>query len=492
MRLFCAALQHESNRFSPLPTDIASFREGALYIPSTGEGRALIDAVTDGLSLGGVLRSRGHDVAHGIIASAQPGAPVNRRDYEFLRGELLENLQAALPVDAVFLFLHGAMLADGYDDCEGDILERVRALVGPDVPIGVELDLHGNFTERMCANSDILVACKEYPHIDFTDRAFELIRMLEDAASGGVKPTQAIARVPMVGTYFTTRQPMRDFVDEIKAMERAGEALSISLGHGFAWADSPLAGGSVVVVTDNDRDRARGLAEALADRFFSLRREIVVPRRGVDDILDEAQGASEGPIVIADTTDNPGGGAPGDSTFLLRGVFERGMRDVAIAMIWDPMAVQTAMRAGEGAEIPLRIGGKASAWSGAPLDLRVRVTRLRDDGSQLAQGVRVPFGPAAAVMCDGVEIVLNTLRNQTFSTECFTEMGIDPKEKRYLIVKSHQHFHETFSPFAKLILYAAPPGVVNMDYRAETFRSLERPMWPIDRTPFSAYGREWR
>jgi microcystin degradation protein MlrC len=489
--MFCATLSHETNRFSPIPTDIDSFREFYLYLPSTGEGAQVLDDTMEGVNLFQSILRRGHDVVCGLAASAQPSMPTIRGDYELLRDELLDNLRAALPVDAVVLFMHGAQLAEGYDDCEGDVLERVRQLVGPDVPIGVEFDLHGNVTQAMFDNADILMACKEYPHIDFEERAEQLIELMERTVRGEIRPVMHLQRVPMLGTYFTTREPMRGFVDEVAALEDATRLLSISLCHGFAWNDIADAGACVIAVSNGDEQLAQATAEGLGNRWFALRERIATRGRSIEDALDQALAAPRGPVVIADMPDNPGGGAPGDSTFLLRAMLERGVTEAALAMIWDPMAVQLARRAGVGAEVPLRIGGKTGPSSGPPLDVMARVTALRDDAEQNAQGMRVPLGPAAAIQVDGVSVVLNSLRNQTFSPECFTELGIDPRDKRILVVKSHQHFHEHFAAMASEIIYATPPGTVDMSFRHVVLDKVRRPIWPLDPVPFEAYGKRW-
>ena len=494
MRVFCATLSHETNPHSPIPTNIESFREFYLYLPSTGEGAHYLDGPLEGVNLARYVKDRGHDVVCGLAASAQPSMPVNRRDYELLRDEMLTSLRNALPVDAVMLFLHGAQMAVGYDDCEGDLLTRIRALVGPDVPIGVEFDLHGNVTARMVEAADILVACKEYPHTDFEERCEHLLRLIERTVARQIRPAMHRVRIPMLGTYFTTRQPMRAFVDSLTALEGHDGVLSVSLCHGFSWAGTAETGATMIVVYDrNQRDEewGRRIAGDCAQRFFALRDQVATRARSEDEALHEAEKYREYPVVIADMADNPGGGAPGDSTFLLEAMLARRMRDAALAMICDPVAVQTAMRAGVGASLPMRIGGKAGRASGRPLDVQARVIAVSNEASQMAQGMRMSLGPAAALEVAGIQIVLNSIRAQTFTPECFTALGIDPLRQKYLVVKSHQHFHEHFSQFAAHIIYASPPGTLSADFRTAPLGDVPRPVWPVDPTPFHAFGMEW-
>lgn len=491
MKLFCASMIHETNTFSPIQTDLASFLDIALYLPSTGLGRELVDQPFEGVNIGMLARSRGHCVVDGLMASAEPSAPLRRADYERLRQEVVDGLRGALPVDAVALFLHGAQVARGYEDCEGDLIAHVRELVGDTTPIAVEIDPHANVTPPMVENTSILVSSQEYPHVDFADRAAHMLDLLERTVAGRIRPEIALVRVPIFGSFYTTRQPMRDFVDRTLARQGHDGILSVSLIHGFPWADIPEAGAAVVVVSDGRRGHAEQTAQHIAGEFFALREQIVVEKVGTEEALDRALRSERGPVVIADTTDNPGGGAPGDSTFLLRGLLERGVTNAALGMIWDPVAVELARSAGEGAELPLRIGGKACPLSGQPVDVSAKVMRLRDDATQDAQGRNAPLGRAAALRANGIEIVINSLRQQVFDPACFTAFGIEPRDKRIVVVKSHQHFFQTFGPFAGEVIYSCPPGVVQRDFRALPYRRITRPVWPIDTPPFQAFGRAW-
>lgn len=492
MRFFNATLSHETNRFSPIPTSLDSYREFYLYLPSTGEGADVLKAPMEGVNLHAAIKRRGHEAICGLAASAQPSRPTRRADYEHLRDELLANLHGAGPVDTVALFLHGAQIAEAYDDCEGDILSHVRSVVGPNTPIGVMLDLHGNVTDKMLNDSDLLIACKEYPHFDFEDCAENLINLLERTARKEIAPVQRLVRVPMVGTYFTTSEPMRTFVDELYEHERQGNALAVSVCHGFAPADIADAGASVIAITDRSKDQAQEMAVSTAQKLFDLRQAIATPFVSCSEAVSQALMTREGPVIIADVTDNPGGGAPGDSTFLLREMITRDVTDAAVAMIWDPEAASLAARAGEGAHLTMRIGGKMGPTSGDPLDVEAKVLCVRTDAYQTGQSMHCPFGLAAAIDIGGIEVILYSLRNQTFTPQCFTEFGIDPAARRLLVVKSQQHFYEHFSALAKKIIYATPPGTVDMALKSIPLRNVRRPAWPLDEPPFSAFGRTWK
>ncbi|MET0272723.1 MAG: MlrC C-terminal domain-containing protein, partial [Phenylobacterium sp.] len=336
------------------------------------------------------------------------------------------------------------------------------------------------------------LACLEYPHVDFDDRAVQMAGIVERAARGEIAPVNVRRRVPMLGTYYTTTSPMRELVDWAKSHEGRDGILAVSVTHGFAWADVADCGAGVVVCSDGDPDRAGVLADEIADRYFALREPIRSPRIGAEDAVALALAHDGAPVIIADTTDNPGGGAAGDSTFLLRALLDAGVENAALGMLWDPVAAEFAIRAGVGARIPLRIGGKIGPASGDPIDVMATVLACRTDATQNAQGATSPLGPSALIQVDGVRIVLNSLRDQVFDPACFEAFGLDPRTCDIVVVKGQQHFHATFAPFLSKVIYAAPPGTVNMDYRTMTFERIPMPMYPINEPPFEAFGREWR
>jgi microcystin degradation protein MlrC len=490
VRVFLAALAHETNTFSPLATTRRSFEEGLLHHrgdAGTLEKARQFAGYNDALE---IARERGDECIAGMCAWAQPGGPLPRADYEELRDELLADLRAAGKVDFVFLILHGAMVAQGpYADCEGDILRRVRAVAGDSTPVGALLDLHGNVTEEMAADGTILVACKEYPHVDYPQRADELYELLTRAAQGRLRPRTLLHRVPMLGIMGTTEQPMRGFVRRMQDCEREPGILSVSAMHGFPWSDTPHTSAAMIVVHDASdaraEEKANRLARDLSSEFFSLRRSAPAQRLPIPEALDAAQRESRRlvhrPVVIADGSDNPGGGAAGDSTFVLRALLERGMTGAALGMIWDPESVARAKEAGVGGEVVLGIGGKNGPMSGDPLRASVRVLAFREAASQRGFGeLRDELGPAVAVRVGGVDVVLNSVRQQVFSPDCFTELGIDPASKLFVVVKSTQHFRAHFDALAGATVYCDAPGALNANLSALPYRHLRRPLWPLD------------
>ncbi|HJQ57001.1 MAG TPA: M81 family metallopeptidase, partial [Vineibacter sp.] len=298
--IFTATLGTETNTFSSLPTGLRLFEETCLFRKAS-YGK---DVPMFGLPLAvwrRMAEARGWTVVESLCAFAQPAGKTVRKVYEDFRDEIVADLKAALPVDAVLLSLHGAMVAEGYDDAEGDLLAHVRRTVGPDVPIGVELDLHANVGRLKLDNATAIVLFKEYPHIDVADRAVEVFDIIAGALDGKTRPVMGWFDCRMVGLFHTTRQPMRGFVDKCAALEGKDGVLSVSVIHGFPWADVADMGSKILVVTNGDKPRAERLARDLGRTFFDLRHETQPPYTTLEQALTRAQSHNlPKPLVIAD------------------------------------------------------------------------------------------------------------------------------------------------------------------------------------------------
>ena len=487
MRVFAGGIETETNTFSPMPTGLADFEviRGA-DLDESGDMGGFAGPFN-------IFRQRcqerGWEYIFSLYAFAQPAGTTVRAVYESLRDELLTALEAALPVDIVLLPLHGAMVAQGYDECETDIVARVREIVGPDVKIGVELDLHCDVTQELIDYADAVVIFKEYPHTDINDRAEELFSIIADAAEGKVKPTMALYDPRMIGMFLTPYEPMRGFVDAMIEREGAPGVLSLSLAHCFPWADVPTCGAMMLAVTDDDPALAAELAQEFGQRFFALRHQLELPSLSLDEALDKALANKARPVVVADQADNAGGGAPSDSTFVLRALLDRGVTEAALGMIWDPIAVRVAMSAGEGATLDLRLGGKMGPMSGDPLDLRVTVSGVIPDMHQYwpqTDGeLAIPCGDSVALHCQGIDIIVNSDRGQVLSPTVFSNFGIDPAAKRLLVVKSTQHFYAGFAPIAAEIIYMAGPGAIPPRFTEIPYQRADLRKYPWLDDPFA-------
>jgi microcystin degradation protein MlrC len=490
MRLFAATLATETNTFAPMPTGLVDFQGAGGYFPA---GQHPPQATLFSAPLVAARQratEQGHTLAEGLVAMAQPSGTTTRAAYETLRDQLLADLQAAMPVHVVLLGLHGAMVADGYDDCEGDLLQRVRSLVGPGVVVGAELDPHCHLSETMVARADLLVAFKEYPHTDAMPRALELVDLCLAQAQGRIRPVAAVADTGMVSIIHTTREPGRGFVDRIQGMEGRNGVLSISIAHGFPWGDVADMGTRVLVYTNANaaanadatqaRAQAERLAKDLASEMYAMRETLMRPYPGIDAALDQALAVPDGPVVLADSADNAGGGAASDATFVLRRLLERGITRAALGPLWDPGAVRIAFAAGVGATLALRIGGKVGPMSGAPLDAVCTVLALKPQLVMTGLGdTQQPMGDCALVQTQGVSIVLCSVRSQAFDTDLFTQLGCELLQQQLVVVKSSQHFYASYAKIAKAVIYIDAPGSVTQDLNSLPYRKVQRPRWPL-------------
>ncbi len=479
-RIFTAALATEINTFSPLPVDFQSFKDQMLFRP--GEHPDRPTTVTGPLFvLREVAKDNNWAIVEGTCASAPPGGTVNRQTYEMLRDEILGQLEAALPLDAVVLGLHGAMVAHGYDDCEGDLLERVRKIVGPDVLIASEFDPHCHWTRAMTDALDIAVLYKEFPHVDSLERAREMIALAERALNGAIKPELAVYDCRMIDVLPTSQEPMKSFLAKMFEIERSdAKILNVSVAHGFRAADVPDMGTKVVITVDGDHAHGHRLAKDLAKELFDNHGKSMPPLLTAEDAIAQALASPHRPVVLVDTWGNPGGGVPGDNTFLLKAMLEAKVSDAAFATIWDPMAVRVCHAAGEGAVLPLRFGGKSCAGIGDPIDAEVTVIKIADNATQNFVDAIVSLGPAAVIQVDGIEVILNTHRTQTFEPNIYTNLGIPPKDRKILALKSTNHFYKGFAAISDEIIYVECDGVYPSDYLTAGYTKIRRPLYPID------------
>ncbi len=476
-RVFLGSIATETNTFSPLRTDLQDFKD-SFYAPpgQHPETPTLCSAIYP------VARARaaqyGWQLVEGTATWAEPGGIVNQQTWEYLRDQLLTELRAAMPVDIVLLGLHGAMVAQGCLDCEGELIAAVREIVGPGVIIGATFDPHSHLSEKRVENADLITVFKEFPHTDFVDVAEALVDLTHRMEIGDITPDISTFDCRMIEVLPTSREPMRGFVDRIKALEGKDDILSISVIHGFMAGDVPDLGSKIVVVTNAARGKGDALADRLGRELFALRGTTRPEFLRPEDALDRAVAAARHPVVIADVWDNPGGGVPGDSTIILRELMAREVQNTALASIWDPIAVRTCISAGVGAELRLRFGAKMSADGGDPIDADVTVRNVVRNAVQSFGTSVVPLGDSVWIEVGGIDIILNTVRSQVFNPDIFTNLGIDPTTKTLLVVKSTNHFHDAFSRISSDILYAAVDGPYPNDPATNDYKHLTRAIWP--------------
>jgi microcystin degradation protein MlrC len=489
MRIFIATLGTETNTFASFPTGLDDFKaclwsEGAIETfpssPWTGPGQIWLRRG----------QAEGWEVIQSLHAFAMPAGNTIRADYEFMRDRILSDLAQAGPVDAVLLYLHGAMVADGYDDCEGDLVTRIRAQVGPGTRIGVELDLHGHVDETVVSAADIIVIYKTYPHIDHNERAEDVFNLIKRLLAGEIAPKMALFDCKAMGLFPTTMEgPMIDFSAAIIAAEGKDSILSLSLNHGFPWADVPLAGARMLAIADGDMAAAKAAAQKYGEWFYRIRKQATLPFTPFDEAIAEARIVGDKPLLIADTADQIGSGAPGDTTHVLKAFIDSGIRNAAVAPLWDPLAVNICFQRGVGGRLNLRIGGKLEPHSGPPLDAEAEILFLKRNAYQdHLPGERIDIGDVAVVRVEGIEVLLTTVRTNLYSLSLFSLHGIDFPSKQVVSIKNLYKHKDLFVTNTRKQLFVATPGTSNPDWSALPFRRLPRPIWPLDADPLGLDG----
>ncbi len=491
MRLFLAMMSHETNTFSNVPTDRGQFEARNLHY-----GGEIVEAFRGtGTCLGGMIAAaerHGARLVPSVAAAASPAGLVTRDIYEHVKERMLGDLKAAGALDGVLLDLHGAMVPEGLDDGEGDLIEAVRRVVGPEMPIAVTLDFHSNLSASMVDGADLLHGYKTYPHVDMSERGVEATERLLDVIGKRLRPTAAVRKPPILpplGSQGTARGPMRRLYDAATEMEKDPKVISISIFPGFPHADIPDAGFGIYVVTDDDQALADRLADQLAATAWTHRHEFVHTALPVREAVAKALAAEGKPIVLADMADNTGGGAAGDGTEVLRELLRVGARSVVVACLWDPQAVAECVKAGVGASVTLSVGGKVDDRHGAPVRV-TGVVRTLSDGrfvhkGPMARGLPGRLGTTAVLDVNDVKIILISYRWQTLDPEMIRFVGIDPLDHKVLVIKSTIHYRAAFEPLAREIIEVDAPGLSSSNLARFEFKRIRRPIFPLD--PHTTY-----
>jgi microcystin degradation protein MlrC len=491
MRFVIAMMQHETNSFSPLPTPYEAFAGGTGHdLPPAGE-EAIAAYGGTGFPFAAYLdlaREEGAETVIPIAANAEPSGPVAASAFETIAEKICGAVAAGC--DAVMLDLHGAMVTETCYDGEGELLRRIRR-VAPEVPIAVALDFHANLSPDMVANATVITGYCTYPHVDMYETGLRAGRSLLRALRGEVRPVMAWGNLPMLTHMIRqtpARQPMKDIMDAAMGAEAEGRVLNASVFGGFPLADVPHAGLAAVVVGDGEAGGAAALKDEMLELAWRRRADFVFDPEPLETSIANARALPDGPIVLADHGDNAGAGGNHDDMTVVREIRRQGLRDVAVAPICDPEAVAILFEAGTGAEVTLPVGGKVDSprihLQGRPLELTGRIAKLTD-GSFTISGpmmtnFRMCIGRTALLDCGDMEILVSEKRCEPYDLGFFTHAGIDPTRKKYLLVKSRQHFRAAFEPIAKHIVLVAGPGVCSSDYGLFPFTKLRRPIYPLD------------
>lgn len=489
------AFVHESNTFKKGETSLQDFRDDVLDL-----GQAAIDRFGDvNDELAGFLdagRAAGWRVTHSVSAHANPGAPVSREAFDHIAGIICDAARAHRDtLDGVLLSLHGAMVATFCEDGEGELLGRLRAILGPELPIAVTLDLHAMVTPAMVDRAQIFVSYKTYPHVDMRETGLHAGRLLDAAMRREIRPRTLRAHRPMLDEANAGRTDVPESA-ALYARARAHEAepgiLAVSVNAGFSEADVTEMGPTVLVTHDAGADgRAAAIAEDLAHSIWEGRGKVSNTFLTPAAAAATASGfdAAEGPLVIADYADNPGAGAYGDATALLDALLQAGAGPGAFAPMIDPAAAEELHRHRVGDRVTVDLGGKCDpAFGGGPLRLTGEVVHLSDgtftgDGPILG-GITHSFGPTAVFRVQGIDILVVTLSGQMLDLQQVRAFGIEPSRLRFLVVKSMQHFRAAFEPVAGRVIVCDTGALATPQAHLRPYTRVRRPVWPLDREGF--------
>lgn len=499
-RFVVAGMLHETNTFSPVATPLGSFFSRAAALgPGDGPmltGQRAIDAYAGtNVAFAAFLKAGGEaggEIDVPVYANASPSAPTDSRSFDTMADAIVAAV--ARGCDAVMLDLHGAMVVEGHDDGEAELLRRIRE-VAPEVPIAVALDFHGNLSPPLVARADIITGYRTYPHVDMGETGERAARTLLAMLEGKAKPVTLQRWLPMLthmNQHSPMFQPMKDIMGRAIRMEAGGEVLNASVFGGFPLADIPWAGLSVIVVGDASRPDRLAMAQARCDELAAMawerRAEFVYRPDPLPATIAQARALKDYPVVLADHGNNTASGGSADTMESIAEALRQGLDGIIAGPICDPATVRAMIEAGVGAHVTLPVGGRVDMPSigrkAAPLTLSGTVRTITDGRftitGPMMTGVKVSCGRTAVLDAGPLQLVVSEDRTEPVDLGVFTHCGLDPLRAKYIVIHSRQHFRAGFQPIAKTILMTAGPGVCSSDYGQFPYRNLRRPIYPLD------------
>jgi microcystin degradation protein MlrC len=484
MRVALAGIIHETNTYCPGQTPLDDFevRRGEEIVAHNRGYRTFAGGAID------AAEALGAEIVPILTADTSPSGTIARDAYETLRAELVEGIKNAGSIDAVALTLHGAGVADGYDDLEGDLCAQVRALIGPDMPLVITLDIHSNITPETAGAVDCMFGDNYYPEIDGYERGQEAINALPRLLGGEWKPVIHVEKLPMLLPPSTTnRGPAAAVQAMMWELEQRDGLIDVTFFHAFPYTDIPQVGSSVVVTANGDHDLAVSTARELARWIWEHRDEFRPETLTPAEAIARALVIEGGPVVINETSDNPGGGNVGDGTHVLRAMLEAGVTNACIGVVHDPEVLEAAYAAGVGEIIHAFLGAKHDDFHGTPIEGDFYVKCLTDGDIVLpAWGFRSELGKLARLQIAGIDVVVGAKRMQVVDPAVFLLNGIDVSRCKLVVVKSSQHFRAGFEPVAKAIITADCPGYTTLNIAYFDRHRAPGPMWPLD--PAATYA----
>ena len=483
-----AEFLHETNTFNLRKTDLSAFQAYTFLIGN--DQLKVLEGTNTGVA-GCLECARKFDwhMEHAVTAHAGPSGLVTTGAFDTI-ADLILDVARARPPDGVLLPLHGAMVTEFCEDGEGELLQRLREIIGPDIPIAITLDLHANVTVKMCELADIIVSYKTYPHIDMREAACHAGSILQRAMLGEISPSTLRVHRPMLCEANGGRTdigPMIERFERARAYEREPDVFAVSINAGFEGSDIAEVGPTVLVTCQDDNARHRVFAETIADDIWRLRGEALNTYYSVQEAAAIAADfvRSDGPLIIADYADNPGGGAYGDSTALLDALLKIGLGNACFGPMVDPAIAAHLHKHNEGDAVSVDLGGKTDPqFGGGPLTLTGHIQQLSDgvcmgDGP-MKGGQELHFGKTCVLRVDGIDILVVSEAVQMYDQQQFRSFGIDPTSKTVVALKSMQHFRAAFEPVAEKIIVCDSGALCTTDVTKLPYQNVPRPIYPLD------------
>lgn len=483
MRFAIGQLVHETNTFASGITDVATFRQQEWL-----HGEDIIRAHTGVRSYIGGMIDKGKELGAELVptfsAVAYPSGIIEEDTWEQLKQNLVASLKAAGEFDAICLSLHGAGVAQHRAQIEEDLMRCLRQEFGEELPIGAALDLHGNLNEAFVQAADLLLGVNLYPHTDEYDRGAEVIQRMFELVSGRIKPVMHLTRLPLLVPTSTTNQGPAAEVNRLcEEWEARPGILDCTFFHGFPYTDTPYVGASVLVTADGDDKLAKEAADEVANQIWARREAFMQKHPSPDTGIRTALAAEGQPVVINETSDNPGAGTPGDGTYLLAALLAANQPHTCFGMLYDPEAARMAHEAGPGATIQLRLGGKTDQLHGQPVEAEAYVKAVTDGSfirtSPMGAGSLIRMGRSARLVIGNVDVIVCSKRAQVMDDEIFRLHGIDITRYKLVCLKSSQHFRAFFEQHAARILTVDSPGLSTLDVTTFRYQQLPGHVYPL-------------
>ncbi len=421
-----------------------------------------------------------------VTMSASPGPVVAQAMWDLFMNELTKAIEQEPQIDAVLLALHGAMATEEMEDAEGEILERLRAMLGPDVPIMATLDLHVNMTKKMVDHADALFVYDRYPHIDQYETGVRAAQCMLKTLEGKQRPVMAWKKLDMILPYMPDQEPVfAPFLARAQALRNSEKMINVNICHGFFASDIYEQGVAVIAVSDGDPALAQKTADELGNDIFAARKTLRRHYYTAEAAVEEALNSTAFPVVLADVSDNPGSGASTDSTLLLKILLEKKATDVAVAVLFDPETVEQAISAGVGSTVNVKLGGKtAPEVTGGPIECTAYVKAITDGRfrirDKMSQGTIADFGRCALLQIEGIQVIVCSYHTQPYDLEIYRHIGIQPEDMKILMVKSAAHFRASYGKIAAKILDVEAPAQAPQNPEMLPLERSRRPIYPLD------------